>query len=89
LPLELGVGELLPAPVECGLDALLDGVDRRAARLLLLHGERGEGLEQVCDPARLAEEARLGVLQICRCGRQIELLLRGRDERFEVVHVHE
>ena len=61
-------------------DALLDGVDGRALRLLLVGRELAEPLQQLGDAAGLAEEAGLGVFEVGWGGGGGEVGFGGGDE---------
>ena len=68
LALQLGIGQRLAARVEGRFDGLLGLVDGGATGLLLVHAQGGHAFHQLGHAAGLAEELRLGVLQIGRRG---------------------
>ncbi len=87
LRLQLGIGERLAASGQRGFDALLDDVDLGTTRLLLLDRQRGHALEQLGHATGLAEETRLGVLQVGRRRGGGEFGFGGLHQEIEVVHV--
>ena len=87
LRVEFGLRQRLAPFLQRRLDALLGAIDQRAARLLLVHRQAGQRLQQLGDAPRLAQEARLRVLQFGGRGRARELLLRTVHQLVQFVHV--
>ncbi len=83
--LELRVRQGAAALLERGFDAVLGGVDRLASGLALLGREPAERLQQPGEFARLAEEARLGVLERRGVARGGELGAGARDDFVGII----
>ena len=84
LAFEVGVGQRLAARGQRCLDGLLGHVDGGAAGFLLVDAELRQPFHQRGHVAGLAQEARLGVLQVGGRGGLPEALGGLLDERVEV-----
>jgi hypothetical protein len=86
LGLQLGVGQRVAARLQRASTRCLVCVDRRAARLLLVDAECAQALEQFGQRPGLAEETRLGVLELGRRRRGVERRARRLHQCVQIVH---
>src|SRR5258708_23750515 len=86
LGVELAREDRVAACLQHALDLALRQVDRGARLRALLRGELAEPFQELGERARLAEEARLHLLEVRDAGRRCDRFARCGDDLFEFFH---